>query len=66
MDPTRNPAPDPEFDIDAWERWQQAKHAWLAIYRQRCLAAVQAPRPYTREAAAQGAACPLPASASGS
>lgn len=60
MDPTRNPAEDPEFDFAAWEYRQRAHHAWLAIYQQRCLAAVQNPRPYTRGSARPWAACALP------
>ncbi|MCR5888304.1 hypothetical protein LRS06_11110 [Hymenobacter sp. J193] len=59
MDPTRNPAEDPEFDINAWEMRQQTHHAWLAVYQRRCLADVQKPRPYTRGSARPWAACTL-------
>jgi hypothetical protein len=42
MDPTRNPAEDPDFDFDAWVRWQSLKSAW---HRATGRVVVPTPRP---------------------
>ncbi|MCB2406868.1 hypothetical protein [Hymenobacter lucidus] len=35
MDPTRNPAEDTDFDFDAWQRWQNLRHAWDRVRQAR-------------------------------